>query len=650
MRSLWVACALFAGIPLAIADARLDRQRAEAKCAAKDPTCDWLGALSSLERASVTRAIAARGYTIEPAPWGKVIGAVRVYNEDVFAEKFGLLEFFNHFHVTTKEYAIAQEVVIGAGEVWDQARIDETARRLRDPLWTSVVVVIPVKSYAAARFDKVDMLVVTRDIWSLRLNTQYTFQQGSLTNLSIALSENNFLGTRSVFAAGFAMDQGAIATGPIFLDKNLLGLKIDFRARFDFILNRQNVEEKLGFSEGPPTISESDTPGFNREGTQSSFSLNKPLFSLASQWGAGLSFSHRYAIDRRFRGLGLLPVDCSTGECLFPIDGNGRFQSQLDFARNAADAQLIGVQYEMRRWDVTASGIRQWGTKVKQQLSVGYSVDNTDPKLLDSFPGDATERTAFIRDVLPRNEVTSTPFVSYGFFVPRFKTFRNVSTFELAEDARLGPAFDVSYSVGLKLLGSDFNFQRGSWAAAWGFQWCRDGLVRPSIGMSTRYQDNDGDGDREFIDNTATLGIRVVTPTYKWARIVGESTFATRWRDAGNRFFSIGSENGLRGFLINEFSGTRTGDRLFRTQVELRTTPRPLWVLRVGGVVFYEVGGVGDTLAGADKIQLHHDIGVGFRMLIPQTARDLFRFDFAVPLDGNAAGSVRFIAGFESAF
>ncbi len=648
VRLIWwlIASAFFASAPLAIADSRQERQLAEQKCSAKDPSCDWLATLSSLERQSVTRAIAKRGYTVEASPWGKRIGKIHVYNEDVFAEKFGLLEFFNHFHVTTKESAVAAEVVIGEGELWDQERVNETARRLRDPLWTSVVVVIPV---ASADAGKVDMLVVTRDIWSLRLNTQYTFQQGSLTNLSVALSENNFLGSRSVFAAGFSMDQGAIATGPIFLDKNLLGLRLDFRARFDFILNRQNLQEELGLSEGPPTISERDKPGFNREGTQSSFSLSKPLFSLASTWGVGLSFSHRYAIDRRFRGLGLLPVDCSTGTCVFPLDGNGRFQSQLDLARSALDAGLIGVQYEMRRWDVTASTVRQWGTDIKHQLSIGYSVDNTDPRPLASFPGNAVERAAFIRDVLPRNEATSTPFVSYGFFIPKFKTFRNISTFELAEDARLGPAVDVSYSAGLKLLGSDFNFQRGGWSAAWGFPWCRDGLVRPSVSMSTRIQNVDG-GGTSFIDNTATLGIRVVTPTYKWARLVGETTIATRWNDIGNRFFSIGSDNGLRGFLINEFSGTRTGDRLIRTQLELRTVPRPLWVIRYGGVLFYEVGGVGDTFAGNAKIQLHHDVGVGFRMLIPQTARDLFRFDFAIPLDGNNAGALRFIAGFESAF
>jgi len=34
---------------------------------------------------------------------------------------------------------------------------------------------VPVKS---AEPGKVDVLVVTRDIWSLRLNTQYTFQEG----------------------------------------------------------------------------------------------------------------------------------------------------------------------------------------------------------------------------------------------------------------------------------------------------------------------------------------------------------------------------------------------------------------------------------------------------------------------------------------
>jgi len=42
--------------------------------------------------------------------------------------------------------------------------------------------------------------------------------------------------------------------------------------------------------------------------------------------------------------------------------------------------------------------------------------------------------------------------------------------------------------------------------------------------------------------------------------------------------------------------------------------------------------------------------GVGLRALIPQTSRELFRFDLAFPLDGAFAGTPRFIAAFESAF
>jgi len=77
------------------------------------------------------------------------------------------------------------------------------------------------------------------------------------------------------------------------------------------------------------------------------------------------------------------------------------------------------------------------------------------------------------------------------------------------------------------------------------------------------------------------------------------------------------SDSGLRGYSINEFAG----QRVFSTQVEARSTPFALWVLRLGGVVFYDVGGAAgppattpDTLT---KLQLHHDVGLGLRILIP---------------------------------
>jgi hypothetical protein len=580
--------------------ARIDRVRAEEMCAARDPGCDWVGTLSSLESASVVRALAARGYVVDPSPWNKVIGRVLVFNEAVFAEPSAFLQFFNHFHVTTKESTIRAEAVVAAGEVWDQQRIEETARRLRDPLWTSVVAVVPVQS---ATPGSVDALIVTRDIWSLRFNTQYTFQQGKLTNLITSLSENNLLGRRDVLAAAVTMDQGAIAVGPLFIDKNLAGERLDLRVRVDDILTRDELT-KRGI--------------LHSEGTDSTITLSRPLWSLATEWAAGASFTHRFAIDRQYLGTGL------------------RTFAYTDPATETTT--VFDRAYNMRRWATSAFVTRQWGGDVKYQLSFGHSVDSQRPTPLASAPGDAAARAAFIKEVLPTSEVTSVPFVQLALFTPRYRTLRNVGTFDLAEDARLGPDLEVSLGFGLRLLGSDHNFERVNASGGWTIPWLRDGFVRVAAGVAGRYQEG------ELIDNTATWLVRGATPPIAGAvRLLAQSTLSTRWEDRQNRFLEIGSDSGLRGYAINEFSG----QRLFSFQAEARTLPYPIWVLRLGAVVFYDLGGADKSLR---LLELHQDAGVGLRILVPQTSAQLVKLDFAVPFDGSGRGLIRFIAGFGSEF
>ncbi|HEY0993913.1 MAG TPA: hypothetical protein VGD80_42950 [Kofleriaceae bacterium] len=583
-----------------VEQARLDRALAEERCAARDPQCDWVGTLSSLERASVVRALAVRGYVVDPAPWNKVIDKIRIYNEEVFAEGGRFLEFFNNFHITTKESTIRSEAVISSGEVWNQDRIDETARRLRDPLWTSVVAVVPLQS---ATPGAIDVLIVTRDIWSLRLNTSYTYQQGKLTNLVTSLSENNLLGRRDVLSAALTMDQGAIAIGPLFIDKNLLGEHLDLRAQVSDILTRDDLTLHSRL---------------HSEGTQSTITLTRPLWSLASEWAAGASFTHRYAIDRQFKNTALRTFDY-----MDPETGTvTRFERQ----------------YSMRRWTAQAYATRQWGTDVKTQLSVGHTVTVQRPTPLDDFAGDAAQRAAFIANVLPRSEVTSVPFIQYTVFTPRYRTLRNIATFDLAEDARIGPDLEASLGFGLTALGSDRNFQRLASTAGWTVPWSRDGFVRIAAGLASRYQDG------ELIDNSANGSLRVAAPPVAGlVRFLAQAQLATRWRDTQNAFYAIGSDTGLRGFGINEFAG----DRLVTLQVEARTLPYPIWVLRLGAVVFYDVGGADKSLG---LLALHQDAGFGLRMLIPQTSAQLLKFDFAFPFDGDHRGQLHFLAGFGSEF
>ncbi len=597
------------------ADARTERDAASTKCDAHAADCDWLATLSSLERASVSRGLAARGYTVEPSPWGKPIGHIYIYNEDVFAEGNKTLRFFNRFHYTTRESTIRDELVIREGEAFDPDLIGETSRRLRDPSFTSVVAIIPVAALGADAETTVDVFVVTRDIWSLRLNTQYLFQEGKLTDLTMSLSENNFLGTRTITALGISMDQGAVAVGPLFVDKNLGGQYIQLRARIDAVLNREKLFDG----------------DWEREGSQSSITMSRQLWSLASKWGAGVALSHRYAIERSYRGTDLRTVDCPPGaDCSI----------QFDPTMVPADEQF-GYQYRTKRWGMSAYGVRQLGGKrLKHQVTLGYSVDDSRPRLLAGTGGTAEQRAALAAAILPRSELASVASVSYSLFTPVYKTVRNVSTYDLAEDVRFGPDLDVSAGLGTRVLGGDNNFQRASASAGYTLPWGRDGFVHPSASISTRHQDG------AFIDDTATGTLRIVTPTVQFARVVAQTSLSTLWHNTQNTFYTAGSDSGLRGYSINEFQG----QRLFKINVEARTIPTAVWAVRLGAVAFYDAAGAADTVK---TMNVHHDVGFGFRMLIPQTSREVFRFDLAFPLETTgrtSAGHPRFLAGFESAF
>ena len=249
--------------------------------------------------------------------------------------------------------------------------------------------------------------------------------------------------------------------------------------------------------------------------------------------------------------------------------------------------------------------------------------------------------------MLPRSEVTSVAYVQYALFTPRYRTLCNVTTFDLAEDLRSGPDLEVTLGFGLELLGSDRNFQRLSSAAGWTFPWGREGFVRVAAGLGGRYQPGEpGDPPERsgLIDNSATGLVRAATPPiYEAVRLLVQSSLSTRWKDTQNQFYAIGSDTGLRGYQINEF----IGDRFFNLQFEARTLPYPVWVLRLGGVAFYDLGGAANSLA---EMALHQDAGLGLRMLIPQTSAQLVKFDFAFPFDGISRGRVRFLAGFGSEF
>ena len=205
--------------------------------------------LGKLEREAVDDALALRALTIEPAPQGKIIGAVQVVNLDVFLARERVpLVWANIFHRTTREHHIRRESLLQAGDRYDQDLAEETTRNLQDPTLSNVVAVLPVKS---ATPGMVDLLIVTRDVWSLRFNQDFEAQQNSLLYYTASLSENNLFGWRKYVAAVFVMDQGKMSMGPNYSDPNILGTRLKLQAAFYWIWKRQPDELRQGRAKAP---------------------------------------------------------------------------------------------------------------------------------------------------------------------------------------------------------------------------------------------------------------------------------------------------------------------------------------------------------------------------------------------------------------
>jgi hypothetical protein len=105
-------------------------------CAQRLPACDRLALLGNLERTMVSRALEHRGLAIDRAPEGKVVHRLHVFTAPVFGEDEQIFTWANVFHVSSKEYVIEREILLRPGEAFSQDSIDETQRKLRDPLLT----------------------------------------------------------------------------------------------------------------------------------------------------------------------------------------------------------------------------------------------------------------------------------------------------------------------------------------------------------------------------------------------------------------------------------------------------------------------------------------------------------------------------------
>jgi hypothetical protein len=130
--------------------------------------------------------------------------------------------------------------------------------------------------------------------------------------------------------------------------------------------------------------------------------------------------------------------------------------------------------------------------------------------------------------------------------------------------------------------------------------------------------------------------------------------------DTRNTFYSLGVDNGLRGYAV----GDLFGKAWMAGHLEARSMALSVASFRLGGLVFYDLGdaaspdpgtgaGVVRAIRAVSGLRPKSDVGLGLRLLIPQLNAYVIRVDWALPFQSTgltrAGFPGRFFVGFGQA-
>ena len=189
---------------------------------------------------------------------GAVIGDVYVRTEDIFdpsreEEDRLLFKIANRLHRTTRPEVVERKLLFGRGDRYDPRLLQETARYLRSQKYLYDASVRPIRY----RDGRVDVLVVTRDVWTLSMGAGLE-RAGGANSIQVSLKDSNFLGTGRQLDVKYSDDADRSYQRFRFVDTALLGTRAELR---------------LWYSD-------------NSDGHRHVFDLAKPFYALDTRWAA----------------------------------------------------------------------------------------------------------------------------------------------------------------------------------------------------------------------------------------------------------------------------------------------------------------------------------------------------------------------------
>lgn len=529
------------------------------------------------EERLVQRALAHVGREVEPEPEGRTVDEVLVFSEDIVGPEDPYPSFVNWPHVRTKRAVVDEELLLEPGKPWDTARAEESARILRSLGILSVARVVPVQSQQPGA---VTVLVVTKDLWSIRFNQSFTLVGPVLTYYRNQPHERNVAGRNAVVGLDFLYKRDTLAIGERVEQRRFLGTRVSVNQSAALILNHQTG--KL-------------------EGGRASLGVGEPLYTLSQHWGWGAWGSYGTQRTRVFSGAEVwqlpLPANIPGGTVPFIYDS--------DYG---------GVEVNATRRD---------GEAFLRDFQLGLGAYGRSFRAPDTLARDAA---AWLEsEQLPRSEQAAYLSGSFRMFERRYTVMQNLDSLGLSEDVQLGPSLLLQARWASPLLFSPVHFLEAG--ARFRHRALLGGnLFAATAAAAARYTPA---GDARF--GKALVDRRAAVQLYAASRPLGPLRLVARvfglWREdpLSSRLLQLGADNGLRGLSAEVLSG----ENQWLGNVELRTTALSFKTIQAGAVLFYDVGA-----AWTDNPAPIHSVGVGLRFRFPQFDTQVLRLDFGWALNG----------------
>lgn len=533
---------------------------------------------SPYERQTIADYLRRHKATADEAPEGKIIEGIDIVSLDVIEQRDPAPNFLNIFHVRTRDYVIRRELLLEQGQPFRQDLADETGRNLRAISQFSLVLVFAVRGTAP---NRVRLVVATKDVWSLRLNTEFRLTpRGGIEYLVLQPAEVNLFGTHHSAALNFHMYPETFALGARYTIPRVGGSRLLFKTDANIILNRESGQA---------------------EGSFGTFEYGQPLYSTRAPWSYMAQIGWRHEIYRRY------------------VEG----RVALFDAESTDETEAIPFRYRSDVLTGSYTVTRSFGTHPKHDFSFGMTANRRVYRSDDLSSYNPTAAQEFVSFALPRSDTRIGPFAQMRVYSTKFLRALDLNTLGLQEDVRVGHDVYLRLYPVFKAIGSSRNFFGSMLSASYTVPF-GDGLMRLSAEGIV-----EAEPDR-IADASIEAGARVHSPRTRIGRLVFDARVLHRMRNYMNRRTSLGGDTRLRGYKTQQFIGADA----VSCNLEFRTRSIDILSVQTGAVAFWDAG---DAFDGWSDMRIKHGVGIGLRAVFPQFSRDVWRLDWGIPLTRSAA-------------